>query len=204
MIYREVAQKEYESLAKLHLKAFDDFFLTTLGYVFLKTYYSSALKSNDSIAVCAVNDNNEIVGFSIGCLKSKGFHKKLILNNFVKFSFQALKILLTKPKAIIHLLNNLEKESNQNDDGNYSELLSIAVSPDCKGLGIGKELIKAFEAQAILKGSKKIALTTDFNLNDDVIAFYRKRGYNVFYEFITYPNRKMYKLIKQVNKNQQQ
>lgn len=203
MNYRAVEQKEYASLVKLHLKAFDDFFLTTLGYGFLKTYYRSALKSKDSIAVCAVNDKNEIVGFSIGCIQSKGFHKKLIMNNFVHFSFEAVKILFTNPKAIIRLMNNLEKDSNQNDDGNYSELLSIAVSPDCKGLGIGKELIKAFEAEAILKGSKKIALTTDFDRNDDVIAFYKKTGYEVFYEFITYPNRKMYKLIKELNKNQQ-
>lgn len=201
MIYRTVKKNEFDSLAKLHLKAFDDFFLTTLGYGFLKTYYCASLKTKDSIAVCAVNNKNEIVGFSIGCLKSKGFHKKLILNNFLKFSVQAAKILITKPKAIIRLMNNLEKESNQNDDGNYSELLSIAVSPDCKGLGIGKELIKAFELEAILKGSNRIALTTDFNLNDDVIAFYKKTGYEVFYEFITYPNRKMYKLIKELNKN---
>ena len=195
-------QKEFDSLAKLHMKAFDDFFLTSLGYGFLKTYYRASLKNKDSIAVCAVNDNDEIIGFSIGCLKSKGFHKKLILNNFFSFSLQAIKILITKPKAIIRLMNNLEKDSNQNDDGNYSELLSIAVSPECKGLGIGKELIKAFEAEAVLKGSKKIALTTDFNMNDDVIAFYRKTGYEVFYEFITYPTRKMYKLIKELNKIQ--
>lgn len=200
MIYRLVKQTEFDALAKLHLLAFNDFFLTTLGYYFLKTYYRASLKSKDSIAVCAINEKGDIVGFSIGCVQSKGFHKKLMLTNFTKFFVQAIRIFFTNPKAIIRLLNNLDKDSDTNDNGNYTELLSIAVSPDYKGLGVGKELIKAFELEAIKKGCKKIALTTDYSNNDQVVSFYKKVGYTVFYEFTTYPNRKMYKLIKEINK----
>lgn len=197
---RVIKQTEYDSLAKIHLLAFNDFFLTTLGYGFLKTYYQACLKNKESIAVCAANENGEIIGFGIGCFHSRGFHKRLLLANFTKFSIQALRILFTNPKAIFRLINNLDKNSNKKDDGNYTELLSIGVSSDYKNLGIGKELIKAFEQEAIKKGSRKIALTTDYLNNDQIISFYNKAGYIVFYEFITYPNRKMYKLIKELNK----
>lgn len=199
MIYRTVEQTEYDSLAKLHLRAFNDFFLSTLGYNFLKTYYQAALKSKESLAVCAVDEKGDLVGFSIGCIHSKGFHKRLLLQNTIKFALQAIRIIFTNLKAIFRLINNLDKNANKDDDGNYAELLSIAVSPDSKNLGIGKELIKEFEFEAIKKGCKKIALTTDYSNNDQVISFYKKAGYSVFYEFTTNPNRKMYKLIKLLN-----
>jgi hypothetical protein len=86
MNFRKIVPLEYDSLAKLHLRTFNDFFLTTLGYSFLKTYYRTCLKSKESIAVCAVNENQKIIGFSIGCILSKGFHKRLLQANFIKFS----------------------------------------------------------------------------------------------------------------------
>jgi ribosomal protein S18 acetylase RimI-like enzyme len=115
------------------------------------------------------------------------------------FLFQGIVILFSKPRALWRLVKNMEKNKIRIDDGLYAELLSIAVSPNVKGLGIGKELISHFEAEAKVRGCKKIALTTDYYNNDDVVAFYKKSGYKVFYEFTTYPNRKMYKLIKKLD-----
>lgn len=110
--------------------------------------------------------------------------------------FQGLIILFSKPKAIIRLVNNLEKNTDKNDNGNYAELLSIGVLPDYNGQGIGKELIKKFEEEAKNKGCSEMALTTDFDKNSKVLEFYKSTGYEIYYEFITYPDRKMYKLKK--------
>lgn len=194
--YRQLKTFEYSSLINVHLLAFKDFFLTCLGAKFLKTYYKSCLKSNESIAICAVDENENIIGFSVGCLHSKDFHKRLIKQNLVAFMFQGLIILFSKPKAIIRLVNNLEKNTDKNDNGNYAELLSIGVLPDYNGQGIGKELIKKFEEEAKNKGCSEMALTTDFDKNSKVLEFYKSTGYEIYYEFITYPDRKMYKLKK--------
>lgn len=199
MYYRKVKETEYDLLAKIHLQAFSTFFLTTLGYNFLRTYYKASLQNNDAIAVCAVDENKNLIGFGIGCIHSKGYHMKLLLKNLPEFFIQAIIISLTKTKAIFRLISNLDKNSNDIDDGNYAELLSIAVLPTHRGLGVGKELIKRYEQEAIKRGCKKIALTTDFSNNEQVISFYKKTGYNIFYEFTTYPKRKMYKLIKEIN-----
>ncbi len=196
MRFRNPKISESKILTQIHLAAFKDFFLTTLGSGFLNTYYSSALKSTESISICTIDENDQIVGFSMGCIVAKGFHKQLVKQNFLAFMIQGVIILFSKPSAIWRLAKNIEKNKNKIDDGNYAELLSIAVSPDAKGTGIGKKMITQFEEEAIVKGCSKIALTTDYYNNDDVIAFYKKSGYEVFYEFTTYPNRKMYKLIK--------
>ena len=199
MIYRNTKTSESKILTQIHRVAFKDFFLTTLGKRFLNTYYSSGLKSTESISICAVDENDQIIGFSMGCTQAKGYHKRLVKQNFIEFLLQGIAFLFSKPNALWRLAKNMEKNKITHDDGNYAELLSIAVLPNAKGVGIGKKMIAQFEAEAKSRGCTKIALTTDFYNNDDVIAFYKKIGYGVFYEFTTYPNRKMYKLIKELN-----
>lgn len=193
-----VEKNQYRILADIHQKAFKGFFLTTLGKGFLQTYYKANLKSEESISICAVNDYNHIIGFCMGCVLSKGYHKRLIKNNLSLFVFQGVLLLLTKPKALYRLYFNLEKNAINTYDGDYAEILSICVLPEIKGSGIGKEMIKKFEEIAINNGCKKIALTTDFYNNHNVLEFYKKTGYEIFCEFTTYPNRRMYKLIKKV------
>ena len=77
MIYRTLKPSEYRVLSVIHELAFGQFFLTSLGMRFLETYYKACLKSNDSIAVCAVNDNNKIIGFATGSVKAKAYHNKI-------------------------------------------------------------------------------------------------------------------------------
>ena len=199
MNYKVIQKSEHRHLASIHLDAFHGFFLSSLGKRFLNAYYNAALNSTETIAVCAVDDDGQIQGFGTGCILSKGYHKQLILHHIFSFLYQGLIILLTNPKALLRLAMNLDKISNEKDDGNYAELISIGVSHEFKGLGIGKALIKIFEEEAKRKGCKKISLTTDYHDNEDVVAFYMHSGYNVFYEFTAYPKRRMYKLIKNLD-----
>lgn len=199
MNYKVINKNEHRYLTNIHLDAFHGFFLSSLGKRFLNAYYNAALRSNETIAVCAVDDDEQIQGFGTGCIQSKGYHKKLILNNILTFSWQGFIILFTNPKALLRLALNLDKIANEKDDGNYAELISIGVSHAHKGLGVGKKLITIFEEEAKRKGCMKVSLTTDCYNNDEVIAFYIHSGYKIYYEFTTFPNRKMYKLIKELH-----
>jgi ribosomal protein S18 acetylase RimI-like enzyme len=196
MHYRLAKKEEYRKLADIHIQAFDDFFLTSLGYSFLLTYYHSSLKCKDCVAVCACSEENEIVGFALGTVLSNGHHKRLLLSNLFSFSMRAIVIFITKPKAILRLYKNLSKSTDTNDNGQYAELLSIGVLNFLKGKGVGKGLIDRFEQELILRGCKQIALTTDYFNNDSIVNFYKKQGYNHYYDFVTYPNRRMNKMIK--------
>lgn len=187
------------SIAKIHLKSFPNFFLTTLGYSFLKTYYNSCAKSKEAISICAIDfESNKILGFSVGCLNSKGFNKKLIYSNFGAYFYHTVILLFTKPIALVRLFKNLRKGNILSDKGNYAELLSIGVSPDQNGLGIGQHLLAEFENKVREKGINTVALTTDADSNESVLRFYKKSGYTVYYDFETFPNRKMLKLIKEI------
>ncbi len=187
-------------IVRVHEKAFEKFFLTSLGTNFLRLYYSSSLQNKKTILLISVDKKNNILGFAMGTILSKGFHKELIKENFLKFVYQGLIILLNKPHHIIRLFNNLNKnQSNlEQDDKNYGELLSIGVSPEFKGMGVGKELVEEFEKNLKKRKCNTISLTTDYYNNDYAVSFYKKNGYRELYDFIAYPNRKMYKLIKKL------
>ena len=67
--YRKSKVSDSNQIAKIHLKSFPNFFLTTLGYSFLKTYYRSCAKSKEAISICAINqDDKKLLGFAVGCL----------------------------------------------------------------------------------------------------------------------------------------
>ncbi len=199
MKYRILKPNEYRVLSVIHELAFSQLFLTSLGIRFLETYYKACLKSNDSIAVCVENDNNEIMGFATGSVKAKAYHKKLFLRNLHSFAYRGFVIAITHPASLIRLVKNFDKEANPKDDGNYSELLSIAVLPELKGSGTAKNLLNCFEKEALIRGAKRVALTTDYDDNGRVVSFYKKNAYHIYYDFITYPNRRMYKMIKDLD-----
>lgn len=54
------------------------------------------------------------------------------------------------------------------------------------------------ELESILKdeGIQKLSLTTDKYDNEATHAFYEKRGFRTLYEFTSYPDRPMYRHIK--------
>ena len=188
--------EDVPQIVKNHEDAFEGFFLTSLGSRFLQFYYKTFIKSKDGIVFCAVEDGI-VLGFSAATMQCHGFNAKLIKNNILSFFVLAVKLLFTKPGALVRLAKNITKKSNEVvDNENYAELYSIGVLSEAQGKGIGKMLLYATESALKNEGVEKVSLTTDFYNNESTVAFYHSMGYSTLYEFITYPNRKMYRLIK--------
>ena len=196
---RVATVNDVASIVAIHQKAFPDFFLTSLGTDFLILYYNCMCQSDDAITLCAEKDG-QVIGFSTCAYVSHGFNKKLIKNNPVRFGLMGVRLLFTQPKAIVRLIKNFDKESSDSeivDKGEYAELYSIAVSPECQGVGAGKMLLLATE-EDVKEHNKAISLTTDYYHNEKTIGFYHSLGYKDFYDFITYPDRRMYRMIKEL------
>jgi len=196
MSLRLAKQEDFSQMAFIHSQAFQGFFLTSLGIRFLSTYYKAVLQYNTTIAVCAVDENENILGFASGTTDSLNYNRGLFLKNTFSFFFAAVRAAIRNPAVFYRLAKNLDKSPKKDDDRNYAELLSIALLPKFKGSGIGKNLLEHFEKEVLKRGGKKLTLTTDYYNNDRAVSFYKKCGYEVFYDFVTYPNRQMYKMIK--------
>lgn len=194
---RKANISDVDSIVNIHSQAFPDFFLTTLGSRFLQLYYKCMCNCKDAITLCAI-DEGTLVGFSSTAVKSAGFNTRLIKQNIGSFAMEAIKLLLTRPTALIRLVNNFTKKgSDVEDNGDYAELFSIGVSPICQGKGVGSLLLSNNERMIREWGGvKRLSLTTDKNNNESAIAFYQRNGYKVLYEFTAYPDREMYRFIK--------
>lgn len=200
ILIEKATNKDVKGIVKIHLAAFEDFFLSSLGERFLRKYYSSFIDSDNGVVLCAKN-KEEVVGFSACSYISRGFNSSLIKHNLAIFGIEAFMLLFTNPKALLRLVKNLNKESADttiNDKGEYAELYSIAVSPSCQGEGVGKKLLTATEDD-VKTHNDSISLTTDFYNNDKTIAFYHALGYEDYYEFVTYPKRRMWRMIKKLS-----
>lgn len=199
MEIRKAKITDTDSIVKIHCDAFDGFFLTSLGKTFLRFYYSCFINSDETIVLCAEN-NGTLLGFAAIAQNAHGFNSRLIKRNFIKFSLLAMKLLFTCPKSLVRLARNIRKTGNgggiDTDLEAYAELFSIGVSPQSQGQGIGKILLAESEQEIKKRGVQRVSLTTDYYDNDSALAFYRSMGYEVMYEFIAYPDRKMYRLIK--------
>ena len=194
---RKATDKDVNLIVAIHQQAFPGFFLTTLGSSFLRLYYKSMCSCKDAVTLCAEEDG-ELKGFAASSYFSHGFNTSLIKKNFFKFGLVGIKLLFTNPKAILRLVRNLDKEAQGNtieDKGEYAELYSIAVRPGNQGSGIGKKLLTATE-EDVAKHNGKISLTTDYYKNEKTIGFYHSLGYQDYYEFTTYPDRRMWRMIK--------
>lgn len=196
MIIRKATINDVDTIVEIHLNAFEGFFLTSLGAEFLRFYYSCFVRSNETVTMIA-EENGVIYGFSASSKFCKGFNSRLIKRNLIAFGLLSFKLLLIKPISLLRLVKNLSKKGeNVIDNEDYAELYSIGVCKSAQGKGVGKMLLLKSEQVMKEEGVTRVSLTTDFDNNEQAVGFYHSMGYETFYEFITYPNRKMYRLIK--------
>ncbi|WP_221658070.1 GNAT family N-acetyltransferase [Bacteroides salyersiae] len=195
-IIHPVRKDEIDALVVIHTSAFPEFFLTQLGRRFLRLYYSSVLSHPEGILL-GYYEEDRLTGFCAATINSNGFNKRLIKFHFFAFVIETFILLLTNIKALKRLYLNLSKSDSANTDkGEYAELLSIGVDREHQGKGIGKQLLMALEEEVKQRGGRKLSLTTDCHNNKQAVSFYRSMGYRVFYDFMAYPDREMYRLIK--------
>lgn len=196
MTIRNANNNDLENIVMIHCDAFKGFFLTSLGTDFLKFYYTNFVKSKETVTLVAEEDGR-VVGFSAATKNCKGFNSRLIKSNLFSFGTLSLKLLFTNPKALLRLVKNLTKKSSEVEDNEeYAELYLIGVDKSQQGRGIGKKMLAATEVALKEKGVEKASLTTDYDNNESAVGFYLSMGYETLYEFVTYPNRKMYRFIK--------
>lgn len=201
MVIRKATRSDAKNLASAHEKIFDDFFMASLGTSFLKVYYRTAVDYDATSCFIAYDESGNCLGFVFGRKTAKGYLKRLLKRGFLRFALCGIKLLFTRPKAVIRLAKNLEKRGNIHgvkDQQDYAEIGLIGVVSGYKGQGIGHKLYHAFEEDVKQKGAKRISLTTDFYDNENTLTAYKAWGFTPLYEFISYPDRRMYRLVKTI------
>lgn len=201
MRLRHATVEDNKLLANLHISVFPGFFLSTLGPRFLTTYYKVVLRHPETICLFAENEHQKVCGYVLGRTNAKGYLKRIVKSAPLVFCAEGIRLLFTRPKALLRLLNNLEKKRDDEtimDKQEYAEIGLIGVLPEQKGKGIGRKMLNEFEAILKDRGVSSLSLTTDAVDNDNTLKAYEAWGFQVYYPFTSYPDRKMYRLIKNI------
>jgi ribosomal protein S18 acetylase RimI-like enzyme len=180
-----------------HLKSFTGFFLSFLGYQFLRELYVGVLKDSAGIAY-VYEDQGRILGFVAGTSQPAGFYSRLLLRRWWRFGLASFVPILKNPLIVPRLLQAFRKPQDVSDQPDVGTLMSIAVSPDAQGRGLGQALVRAFLEAAASRGVKYVDLTTDKNDNDSVNQFYRRMGFRCSRTFITPEGREMNEYVIEV------
>lgn len=142
-------------------------------------------------------EQDKLLGFCAASTLSGNFNTGLVVKNFFEFLRVGFILLLSRPAALLRLLLNFSKtDKKAADTEEFAELLSIAVLKDHQGEGIGQKLLTELETRLREEGIERLSLTTDYHNNERAIGFYKSMGYRVHSDFITYPRRRMYRMVK--------
>lgn len=174
---------KYFQVAISHSSSIKTGFLSTLGIPFLSTLYKAIDKCPHSCLITKKGDSNNITGFISGAISVKKMYKWIIFRYGLQFFFlviiQALNPKFLK-KIIETLFYSLKKDSLENSASEIklvdAELLSMAVSEDARGQGIGGELIEELDSW-LLKKSVKVYKVVTFSEDKISNGFYLKNGF---------------------------
>lgn len=186
------------SLAELHRSHIPTGFLSKQSFSFLTSLYVFLIENE--IVYCAENEG-KIIGFVAATTTTSGLYKKFfkkniiillvfVLRNIYKIVFikKAIETFLAPRKSTIHFAID-----------ELPELLSIVVSRDCNGMGIGKYLVAALEEKFTQLGKNEYKVIVGSTLEAN--GFYQKIGFKKQKEFELHKNSTSFLYLKLININ---
>jgi len=175
---------DINAVVKIHLSSFQGFFLTFLGPAFLHVLYENISDSPMGIFY-GYEENGRLLGFVAGTDRPAGFYSRIIRRRWLRFCIAAIVPALKKPAIILRLLRALSMPQQANPGEGCGTLMSIAVLPETRGMGIGQKLVDAFLVEAYRRGLKQVNLLTDKQDNDAANRFYQRYGFHVHRSYVT-------------------
>jgi ribosomal protein S18 acetylase RimI-like enzyme len=194
-----MAARDVRDLARLHRKAFPDFFLKTLGEPFLVQFYGGFLQDETAISVVARDEDGMRLGAIVGSTEPSGFFGRLVKHHRPGFALASAPPLLHNPTAASRLMRAVRYRGEAPAGEGGALLSSICVDPAAQGGGIGRLLIDEWTRVAATKGAHEAFLTTDAIGNDVVNGFYQARGWMLTDTHQTRKGRSMNRYMKRLD-----
>jgi ribosomal protein S18 acetylase RimI-like enzyme len=175
----QLKEEDTNNIADIHIAAFPGFFLTALGKDVLRVFYRSLFQDKSTI-VWGVSNEQKLIGFFVASTKSKGLYTRIFIKHFLNF-------LTPLTISFLKNINLLKKMITSVNSVNYfnvpltfqASLLSICVSPNYAGKGIGKLLLNKLENELKLQKQTGYYLTTDAEKNEATNSFYLNYGFQL-------------------------
>ena len=179
------------SVARLHEKAFPDFFLSSLGAGFLGEFYRGFLGDPSAVSLVARDADNQVRGAVVGTLEPEGFFGRLVRRRLLAFALVSARATVRTPEVAPRLLRALRYRGDAPSDTAGALLSSICVDPCSRGSGLGSALLSQWVQEVAARGGHHAYLTTDATDNQATNRFYRSAGWDLDSQFVTREGRPM-------------
>ena len=182
---RNAVEADIDCVARLHLAAFDGFFLSQLGFRFLCVMYRAFLKSPSSLFVVFETSSGQLAGFAVGALQGQN-DRRIAIRYLPQFILSVIPAILENPSLVVKRLWARFFDFSKSPPVPYGAaiLRSIGVLPSVRGAGVAHSLLHAFEILAHSKGAGHVFLTTDEINNERAKRFYKRGGYILVCRFM--------------------
>ena len=148
MQIRRAEISDVEAIARLHYENIDQGFMSSLGLPFLMLFYSAVVAH----AICFVAFEGRVHGFVAGAEDTGDFIRMFKRKYFLR----AVLILMVKalnPVVLRKIIETLSYSGRLDTDMPPAELMSIVVSPDMRGSGLGRELVAVLKEEMRERGA---------------------------------------------------
>lgn len=172
---RPATSSDAAAVARLHMETIDTGFLSSLGVGFLRLLYRTLIKS-DAGSVVVADADGVVVGFVAGTVDTGVFYREFIRRGFLGATIRLLPA-LTRVSTWRRIRETVRYGRSPEGTGVDAELLSMAVAPSARRLGLGSSLVAAlqdwFEASGVV--AAKVVVGAQ---NDSAISLYSRCGFD--------------------------
>lgn len=173
----EIEPPVLASVARLHETAMG-LLLTAMGPAFVFKYFETAAKDPDVIGFCALADTNRAIGYIVGTPRPDRLNSQLT-RPLTWFALQCFRLAFSRPRVLWQALVSSSSQGGQMPrDGRAIELVYVAVDPQCRGLGVGRALMQAFQDDSRAAGYRSVLASQELD-NEASIRLFTAMGYRV-------------------------
>ena len=172
-----LTKRHARAVAELHRDGIRTGFLSSLGPMFLRQLYAAIPSCPGGFGDVWQEPDGSVLGF-IACAESTGkLYKQALLRRGVLMSLPLIRFLV-RPSVIRKIWQTLRYPGEVGPELPAAEVLSIVVSPDARGKGVGKALMQAATEEFARRGIRRIKVAV-WAQNAPANAFYRKCGFEL-------------------------
>jgi ribosomal protein S18 acetylase RimI-like enzyme len=175
---RTGTEADASAAASLHASQITEGFLSSLGRPFLTRLYRRVARSPQSFVLVAQQDDT-VVGFVAGSEDVRVLYRSFLLHDGVAAAISALPQLARSWRRVVETLR-YPTGGGAEPDGERplppAELLAIAVAPDARGHGTGRQLVDALTNEFRRRGVDAVRVVVGAD-NDAAIGLYERCGF---------------------------
>jgi ribosomal protein S18 acetylase RimI-like enzyme len=180
------------TVAALHVRAFERFFLSSLGEPFLREFYGGFARDPDAVTVVSRGDDGRVVGMVVGTVSPGQFFRRLLRRRGLQLASASIRAVARRPRTAVRLLRGVAYRGDVPIGAEGALLSSICVDPSAERAGHGQRLMEAWWRAAQERGARSAYLTTDADDNERVNTFYVKAGWTLRGSYRTPEGRRMH------------